>query len=57
MTNPSKWKYYTEKGLRKRKLKIVTITGPQARALCNDSVDLTSSCRKGVFELYMEETL
>jgi hypothetical protein len=40
----------------KRKL-IATFTGAEARALCNDMVDLTSTTRKGVFELYMEQTL
>jgi hypothetical protein len=33
-----------------------TITGPKDLALCNNSAEITSSCRKGVFELYMEET-
>jgi hypothetical protein len=47
MTNPSKWKYYTEKGLRRRKLKLMTFTGLEARELYNaqeyKSTDLTSS--------------
>jgi hypothetical protein len=53
----SGWQYYVENGLRKRKLKIATVTGAEARALTNDMVDLTSTTRKGVFELYMEQTL
>jgi hypothetical protein len=66
MTNPSKWKYYTEKGLRKRKLKLMTFTGLEARELYNaqeyKSTDLTSSfheTNKGewVFEFFLEETL
>ena len=56
-TQDNKWKYYVENGERKRKLKIATVTGAEARALCNDLVDLTSTCQKGVFELFMEETL
>jgi hypothetical protein len=53
----SGWQYYVENGERKRKLKIATVTGAEARALCNDMVELTSTTRKGVFELYMEQTL
>ena len=47
----SGWIYYVENGERKRKLKIATVTGAEAWALCNDMVNLTSTTRKGVFEL------
>jgi hypothetical protein len=53
----SGWIYYIENGQRKRKLKIATVNGAEARALCNDMAELTSTTRKGVFELYMEQTL
>jgi hypothetical protein len=39
----SGWIYYIENGERKRKLKIATVTGAEARALCNDMVDLIRS--------------
>jgi len=53
----TKWKYYTERGERKRRLKIATLTGPEAIALHNDTAEIVSSYHKGVFELFMEETL
>ena len=50
----SGWIYYVENGERKRKLKIATVTGAEAWALCNDMVDSAqmSTTRKGVFESY-----
>ena len=36
----SGWIYYVENGERKRKLKIASVTGAEARALFNDMVDL-----------------
>ena len=34
------WEYFTERGERKKKLKIATVTGREAQALHNDSVKL-----------------
>ena len=50
------WEYFTERGERKKKLKIATVTGREAQALHNDSAEIVSSYSKGVLELYMEET-
>jgi len=49
------WEYFTERGERKKKLKIATVTGREAQALHNDSAEIVSSYSR-VLELYMEET-
>ena len=63
---PKLWKYYTERGERKRKLKLMSFEGIEARALFDahehKSTDITSSYCTGrngsaVFEFFMEETL
>ena len=63
---PKLWKYYTERGIRKRKLKLVSFEGIEAQALYDAHehrlTDITSSYRTGrngsaVFEFFMEETL
>ena len=50
------WEYFTERGERKKKLKIAPVTGREAQALHNDSAEIVNSYSKGVLELYMEET-